>query len=196
MKEVKKMARKLRKAEQEKAVQEYIAYCKKNREEKNDKGAMGKIADVLGREYVIKRLRADDVKARSAGKADCTFKGKDGKMHSIEFKTGCGALAYEYDDEVIDVNRLLEGVEYFAYNPEYCDNMEVQKQFFVTTREDFLDLLISYSKKKPMTWFKRNKAYRQVNIQEYNTSNKKYDYLTNALYDWPTLELFVADQKG
>jgi hypothetical protein len=190
------MSRKLRKAEQEQAVQAYIAYCKKNREVKNDKGAMGKIADVLGREYVTKRLRSDDVKARSAGKADCTFKGKDGKMHSIEFKTGCGALAYEYDDEFIDVDRLLPGVEYFAYNPEYCDNMQVQDQFFVTTREDFLNLLINYSEKKPMTWFKRNKAYRQVNIQEFNTSNKKYDYLTNALYDWPTLELFVAEQKG
>ena len=189
------MARKLRKAEQREAVQAYIAYCKKSKEEKNDKGAMGKIADVLGREYVTKRLRCDDVKARSASKADCTFKGKDGKMHSIEFKTGCGALAYEYDDECIDVDRLLVGVEYFAYNPEYCDNMQVQDQFFVTTREDFLDLLVSYNEKKPLTWFKRNKEYRQVNIQEFNTSKRKYDYLMDALYDWPTLEQFITEQR-
>lgn len=190
------MSRKLRKAEQEKAVQEYIAYCKKNKEEKNDKGAFGKIADLLGREYVTKRLRCDDIKARSASKADCTFKGSDGKMHVIEFKTGCGALAYEYDDEFIDVNRLLAGVEYFAYNPEYCENMHVKDQFFVMTREEFLDLLMSYSEKKPMTWFKRNREYRQVNIQEFKTSNRKYNYLLNALYECPTLEQFIAEQRG
>lgn len=190
------MVKTLRKAEQEQAVQAYIAYCKNNKEEKNDKGAMGKIADVLGREYVTKRLRSNDIKARSASKADCTFKGSDGKMHSIEFKTGCGALAYEYDDEFIDVERLLEGVEYFAYNPEYCDNMQVQDQFFVMTRDEFIDLLMSYNATKPMTWFKLNKAYRQVNIQEFKNSNKKYDYLLNALYECPTLEQFIAEQRG
>ena len=190
------MSRKLRKAEQEQAVQAYIAYCKENREKKNDKGAMGKIADVLGREYVTKRLRSDDIKARNAGKADCTFKGSDGKMHVIEFKTGCGALAYEYDDESIDVDRLLEGVEYLAYNPEYCENMKVQDQFFVMTRDEFIDLLVSYNEKKPLTWFKRNKEYRQVNIQEFRTSNRKYDYLLNALYERPTLEQFIAEQRG
>ena len=190
------MAKKLRKEEQERAVQAYIAYCKNNRKEKNDKGAMGKIADVLGREYVTKRLRADDVKARSANKADCTFKGKDGKMHSIEFKTGCGALVYEYDDGFIDVDRLLPGVEYFAYNPEYCDNMQVQDQFFVMSRDEFINLLMSYSEKKPMTWFKLNKAYRQVNIQEFKNSDKKYNYLLNALYDWPTLKEFIAEQRA
>lgn len=187
--------RKLRKAEQEQAVQAYIAYCKSNKEKKNDKGAMGKIADVLGREYVTKRLRSNDIKARSASKADCTFKGSDGKMHSIEFKTGAGALAYEYDDEFIDVERLLYGVEFIAYNPEYCDNMQVQEQFFVMTRNEFIDLLMSYSEKKPMTWFKLNKAYRQVNIQEFKNSNKKYDYLLNALYECPTLEQFIAEQR-
>ena len=190
------MVKTLSKAEQKQAVQAYIAHCKKNKEGKKDKGAMGKIGEVLGREYVTKRLRSNDIKARSASKSDCTFKGKDGKMHTIEFKTGCGALAYEYDDETIDVERLLVGVEYFAYNPEYCDNMEVEKQFFVTTRDEFIDLLMSYNEKKPMTWFKLNKAYRQVNIQEFNTSNKKYDYLTNALYDLPTLEQFIAEQRG
>ena len=190
------MARKLRKGEQEQAVQAYIAYCKSNKEKKNDKGAMGKIADVLGREYVTKRLRSNDVKARSASKADCTFKGKDGKMHSIEFKTGNGALAYEYDDGFIDVDRLLAGVEYFAYNPEYCDNMQVQDQFFVMKRDEFIGLLMSYNEKKPMTWFKLNKTYRQVNIQEFKNSDKKYNYLLDALYDWPTLEQFIAEQRG
>jgi hypothetical protein len=190
------MSKTLRKAEQEQAVQAYIAYCKSSKEEKNDKGAMGKIADVLGREYVTKRLRSNDVKARSASKADCTFKGSDGKMHSIEFKTGCGALAYEYDDEFIDVERLLEGVEYIAYNPEFCENIILQKQFFIMTRDEFINLLMSYNEKKPMTWFKLNKAYRQVNIQEFKNSNKKYDYLLNALYECPTLEQFIAEQRG
>jgi hypothetical protein len=190
------MARKLRKAEQEEAIRAYIAYCKKNKEEKNDKGAMGKIADVLGREYVTKRLRCGDIKARSEKKPDCTFKGSDGKMHVIEFKTSSGALAYEYDDNFIDVNRLLEGVEYIAYNPEYCENMKVQDQFFVMTREEFIDMLMSYSEKKPLTWFKLNKAYRQVNIQEFKTSRRKYDYLLEALYECPTLEQFIEEQRG
>ena len=190
------MAKRLRKAEQEQAVQAYIAYCKRNKEEKNDKGAMGKIADVLGREYVTKRLRSNDVKARSASKADCTFKGSDGKMHVIEFKTGAGALAYEYDDKFIDVNRLLAGVEFIAYNPEYCESMQVQDQFFVMTREEFIDMLMSYNEKKPLTWFKRNETYRQVNIQEFKTSKRKYDYLLNALYERPTLEQFITEQKG
>lgn len=190
------MAKKLTKEEQKKAVQAYVAYCKRNRKEKNDKGAMGKIADVLGREYVIKRLRTNDVKARAASKADCTFKGSDGKMHSIEFKTGNGALAYEYDDGFIDVERLLAGVEYLAYNPEYCDNMQVQDQFFVMTRDEFIDLLMSYSEKKPLTWFKLNKAYRQVNIQEFKNSDKKYNYLLDALYEYPTLEQFIIEQRA
>lgn len=190
------MARKLRKAEQEEAVKAYIAYCKKNKEEKNDKGAMGKIADVLGREYVTKRLRCGDVKARSEKKPDCTFKGRDGKMHVIDFKTGCSALAYEYDDETIDIARLLAGVEFIAYNPEYCESMQVQDQFFIMRRDEFLDMLISYNERKPMTWLKLNKAYRQVNIQEFRTSKRKYDYLLDALYECPTLEQFITEQRG
>lgn len=189
-------SKKLTVTEQTERVNEYIAYCKRNKLEKNDTGADGKIADVLGREYVVKRLYSNDVKARKASRKDCTFKGKDGKMHNIEFKTGCGALAYEYDDEFIDVDRLLLNVEYFAYNPEYCDNMKVQEQFFIMTRDEFIDLLMSYNEKKPMTWFKLNKTYRQVNIQEFKNSNKKYDYLLNALYECPTLEQFITEMKG
>ena len=64
------------------------------------------------------------------------------------------------------------------------------------TREEFIDLLMSYSEKKPMTWFKLNKTYRQVNIQEFKNSNKKYDYLLNNLYERPTLEQFIAEQRG
>lgn len=189
-------SKKLTVTEQTERVNEYIAYCKRNKLEKNDTGADGKIADVLCREYVVKRLYSNDVKARKASRKDCTFKGKDGKMHNIEFKTGCGALAYEYDDEFIDVERLLLNVEYFAYNPEYCDNMKVQEQFFIMTRDEFIDLLMSYNEKKPMTWFKLNKTYRQVNIQEFKNSNKKYDYLLNALYECPTLEQFITEMKG
>ena len=88
------MAKKLRREEQEKRINEYIAYCKKNQLEKNDSGADGKIADVLCREYVVKRLYSNDIKGRKPSSKDCTFKGKDGKMHNIEFKTGCGARAF------------------------------------------------------------------------------------------------------
>ena len=134
-------SKKLTVAEQAQRVNEYIEYCKRNKQEKNDSGADGKIADVLCREYVIKRLYSTDVKARKASQKDCTFKGKDGKMHNIEFKTGCGALAYEYDSDVIEVEKLLPNVEYIGYNPEFFDNMPVEKQFFVMTRDDFFKML-------------------------------------------------------
>lgn len=188
-------SKKLTAIEQAKRVNEYIAYCKRNKQEKNDTGANGKIADVLCREYVVKRLYSTDVKARKASKKDCTFKGNDGKMHNIEFKTGCGALAYGYDSDVIEIEKLLLDVEYIAYNPEYCDDMQVQEQFFVMTRDEFIDLLMSYNAKKPMTWFKLNKNYRQVNIQEFKTSNKKYDYLLECLFDFPTLENFIKEAR-
>lgn len=187
--------KKLTVIEQEKRVNEYIEYCKRNRLEKNDTGADGKIADVLCREYVVKRLYSTDVRARKASKKDCTFKGKDGKMHNIEFKTGCGALAYEYDLDVIEIEKLLPGVEYICYNPEFCDNMAIEKQFFVMSRNDFFEMLVSYDERKPTTWFKLNKSRRQVNIQTFTNSNKKYDYLLEYLFDFPTLENFIKEVR-
>lgn len=188
-------SKKLTAGEQAKRVNEYIAYCKRNKQDKNDTGADGKIADVLCREYVVKRLYSTDVKARKASRKDCTFKGNDGKMHNIEFKTGCGALAYEYDLDVIEVEKLLPDVEYIAYNPEFCDNMPVEKQFFVMSRNDFFEMLMSYSDKMPHTWFKLNKSRRQVNIQTFTNSNKKYDYLLECLSDFPTLENFIKEAR-
>ena len=188
-------SKKLTVTEQAKRVNEYIAYCKRNKLEKNDTGANGKIADVLCREYVVKRLYSTDVKAREASKKDCTFKGKDGKMHNIEIKTGCGPLAYEYDLDVIEIDRLLPDVEYIAYNPEFCDNMPVEKQFFIMTRADFFEMLVSYNDKKPTTWFKLNKSRRQVNIQSFVNSNKKYDYLLENLFNFPTLENFIKEAR-
>lgn len=188
-------SKKLTVAEQAERVNEYIAYCKRNKLEKNDTGADGKIADVLCREYVVKRLYSTDVKARKASKKDCTFKGNDGKMHNIEFKTGCGALAYEYDSDVVELEKLLPDVEYIGYNPELCDNMPVEKQFFIMTRNDFFEMLISYNDKKPMTWFKLNKSRRQVNIQTFTNSNKKCDYLLECLFSFPTLEEFIKEAK-
>lgn len=189
------MAKKLRKEEQEKRINEYIAYCKKNQLEKNDTGANGKIADVLCREYVVKRLYSNDIKARKPSKKDCTFKGKDGKMHNIEFKTGCGALAYEYDSDVIEIEKLLPDVEYIGYNPEFFDNMPIEKQFFIMTRDDFFKMLMSYNDKKPLTWLKLNKSRRQVNIQTFTNSNKKYNYLLDCLFNFPTLEEFIKEMK-
>lgn len=176
-------------------IQEYISHCIKSRDEKKDSGTNGKITEVLGRAYVNKRLLANDIKSRKSDKVDCKFKGNDNKFHNIEFKTGCGALAYEYDEEYIDIERLLNGVEYIAYNPEYCHTMKVEHQFFVLTRKEFLNLLIDFNPKKPFTWFKLNKSRRQVNIQSFLNSRKKYDYLIESLFDYPTLKEFIEQVK-
>ena len=176
-------------------VKVYIDLCVKARNDKNDTGANGKMADVMCRAYVNKRLRDTDIKCRKSTEDDCKFKGSDGKYHTIEFKTGCGALAYEYELEYIENELLLQDVEYIAYNPELCHTMPIEKQFFVMTREQFLSILLDYSETKPHTLMKINKSRRQVNIQSFTNSTKKYEYLMENLFEYPTLEQFIEQEK-
>lgn len=124
-----------------------------NENKKRSTGSFGKRSEPYCRNYLMKNgiEKSSDVRARSGEKPDIKVKMKDGKMVIVEVKTGSGCLCYaseigrdfiESDRDNIDL--LLSNKDYIVYNPfpQFCNENNFYKYFYVFTRNEFINLLM------------------------------------------------------
>lgn len=167
-------------------VNEYNAYAKTV--DVHQKPQIGLNSGAHGRDFetraklAIGNYRFDGV--AKAGRHDSTKK-INGKITSIEFKSGAGELATL--DEFGNYTHSILDSDLIVYAPEYSPDYDVIKQAYVLTTVAFMDImdelkLARYKKSSAM--LKRESEYQyydRLTIQTFSTSRKKTDALYNAL---------------
>jgi hypothetical protein len=131
------------------------------------------IRDMLNAEGIS---YSGDLRARSTNRSDLRVKDAEGMWIDIEVKHGAGAIAYADEGEVFtNADRIrencLKGVDWVVYclTADLTDRHDIAKQYRVSTREDFLDILEEYCHGPKaigfMTSTKLSKEDTQINIQ-------------------------------
>ncbi len=167
----------------------YISRIEKGK----DKGAKGKLFEVMCRDFLNKRMLEKDFRCRSMGKADA-MKKIDGQMIRFEMKSGCGVLCEDLNIEAPTEPQLLSKADIIIYVKEFDELKPAEEQGKVFTRQEFLDALASYNDKGLDTWIKTQKKGEvyKVNIQEFKTSKKKTAHLEAILKNAPTLAQWLG----
>lgn len=118
-----------------------------------------------------------DLYARKLGQADVRVRTAEGECLTVEVKHGAGAIAYaEINGQAVFTTRspelCLKGVDYVVYaryaRPD-ARRTEMAMDYMVSTREDFLDMLVEYCHGPRGAGFetatKFSKEGKQINIQ-------------------------------
>lgn len=149
-------------------------------------GKVGSACEMAGRSYTSDRLVTA---VKPAGKPDSyfTYKGKDGKRHSliIEYKTACGRI----DN--------IGAADFVAYWPEPVEDVEVQDGFVMFSREEWTDFIEGYPGRGSLTYVRKD---GETHIQSFRglmtgarpkASLPIANYIYDACEGQPTLREFT-----
>lgn len=160
---------------------------------KNSTGSRGKLAEVLLRNYILKKgiKSVADVRARKQEKADVTRKA----FGTIEIKTGCGAVAYGYGfttEDLIEEN-VCAGADLICWTPfnGYWTEETIYSMTWVFTRDQFINTLEAIGKNGLRSSLKVSKNGGQINIQ--TITPRMEDRLWDVLETIPTVEEFFKE---
>lgn len=165
-----------------------------------DKGTVGKLLDVLVRDYVLADgiKNTADVRCRKAGQIDWSIR-VNGKMFHGETKTNSGEVVKGFDLTEADatIETVMEGADFIAYSPEanFANEGNFEKLMLVFTHEQFFEMLTAVRKGgKPFV--KAAKGGTRLNIQTWTACplGRFYDFAEQN--DIPTLEDFVKRMRG
>lgn len=151
-------------------------------------GSMGKLADVILRDYILKRgiNRASDIRCRVVEKVDVTRR----DLGRIEIKTGSGAVAYGCgltSDDILEEN-ILPSVDYVAWAPftKLLTKDNLPSMTWLFTRGEFIAALEAIGKNGLQSSVKVSKHGAQLNIQ--TITPRMEDRLWAILANMPTVE--------
>ena len=179
---------------------------------KIDDGAKGKSAEIAIKCYINPNSKIKDYVTPQA-KAFDIFVRENGKQANIEIKTACGELAIidELSESLMEmISSVYPKSTYIAYCPEVVDNIPMEKQFFMFSRDEFIAMCESYNGRGSIvriktpsnnTEYSERGAYR-LSFQSFRSegrpkaSAKIAEHLWDCCYNQPTVEEWIREREG
>lgn len=162
-------------------------------DEKKSTGSRGKLAEVLLRDYILKKgiKTVSDIRARKAEKVDVMRKA----YGKIEIKTGSGAVAYgvNFTTEDLTEENVCADADLICWTPfnSFWTEETLYSMTWVFTREQFIDTLETIGKNGLRSSLKVSKQGAQINIQ--TITPRMEDRLWDILDNMPTVEQFFRE---
>ena len=189
-----------------------IYRCEMAKKSKIDDGAKGKSAEIALKSYISPNSTIKGY-VTPQGKAYDIFVMENGKRSNIEIKTACGELA-GLDELAETVSEMLCKVypksTYIAYCPEVADNIPMEQQFFMFSRDAFIAMCESYDGRGSIvriktptnnTEYSERGAYR-LSFQSFQSegrpkaSAKIAEHIWDCCYNQPTVEKWLEEREG
>ena len=189
-----------------------IYHCEMAKKSKIDDGAKGKSAEIAVKSYINPNSTIKGY-VTPQGKVYDIFIMENGKRSNIEVKTACGELA-NLDNLDNSIQTMLQSVypksTYIIYCPEIDDNIPLEKQFFVFTRDEFITLCETYDGKGQILRTKTatnngemsGKGVYRLSFQSFfsttrpTMSKKLANHIWNCCYNQPTVEQWIQEREG
>ena len=189
-----------------------IYRCEMSKKSKVDDGAKGKSAEIAVKCYINPNSKIKGYVTPQAKDFDI-FVREDRKQANIEIKTACGELAIidELKDSIMEmISSVYPKSTYIIYCPEVMDNIPMEKQFFVFSRDEFIAMCESYDGRGSIvriktptnnTEYSERGAYR-LSFQSFQSegrpkaSAKIAEHIWNCCYNQPTLEQWIQEREG
>lgn len=179
---------------------------------KIDDGAKGKSAEIAVKSYINPNSTIKGYVTPQAKTFDI-FVMENGKRSNIEIKTACGELAIfnELSESVAEmVSSVYPKSTYIAYCPEVVDNIPMEQQFFMFSRDEFIAMCESYNGRGSIvriktptnnTEYSERGAYR-LSFQSFQSegrpkaSAKIAQHIWDCCYNQPTVEEWLQEREG
>ena len=183
-----------------------------SKKSKVDDGAKGKSAEIAVKSYINPNSKIKSYVTPQAKNFDI-FVREDKKQANIEIKTACGELAIidELKDSIMEmISSVYPKSTYIVYCPEVVDNIPMEKQFFVFSRDEFIAMCESYDGRGSImrvktptnnTEYSERGAYR-LSFQSFRSegrpkaSAKIAEHIWDCCYNQPTLEQWIQEREG
>ena len=189
-----------------------IYRCEMAKKSKVDDGAKGKSAEVAVKYYINPNSKLNGFVTPQAKNFDI-FVREDRKQANVEVKTACGELAIidELKDSIMEmISSVYPKSTYIVYCPEVVDNIPMEQQFFVFSRDEFINMCESYDGRGSIvrvktptnnTEYSERGAYR-LSFQSFRSegrpkaSAKIAEHIWDCCYNQPTLEQWIQEREG
>ena len=189
-----------------------IYRCEMSKKSKVDDGAKGKSAEIAVKSYINPNSKIKSFVTPQAKNFDI-FVREDGKQANMEIKTACGELAIidELKDSIMEmISSVYPKSTYIVYCPEVVDNIPMEKQFFVFSRDEFITMCESYDGRGSIvriktptnnTEYSERGAYR-LSFQSFRSegrpkaSAKIAEHIWDCCYNQPTLEQWIQERES
>ena len=183
-----------------------IYRCEMAKKSKIDDGAKGKSAEIALKNFINPNSKIKGYVTPQA-KAYDIFVRENRKQVNIEIKTACGELAIidELNDSIMGmISSVYPKSTYIAYCPEVDDNIPMEKQFFMFSRDEFIAMCESYDGRGSIVRIKtptNTSAYR-LSFQSFRSegrpkaSAKIADHIWDYCYNQPTVEEWLEEREG
>ena len=189
-----------------------IYRCEMSKKSKVDDGAKGKSAEIAVKSYINPNSKIKSYVTPQAKDFDI-FVRENKKQANIEIKTACGELAIidELKDSIAEmISSVYPKSTYIIYCPEVMDNIPMEKQFFVFSRDEFITMIESYDGRGSIvriktptnnTEYSERGAYR-LSFQSFQSegrpkaSAKIAEHIWDCCYNQPTLEQWIQEREG
>ena len=180
---------------------EYLAQKKAT-----DDGARGKAFEVAIRKFLQPTSKRVGVTYAHASYGDLRLKMGD-KYIKVEVKSACGELAtISAEDFELDAsaNGILPKADIIIYCPEVADNIQMEEQSFVFTRNEFIDMVNSYGGRGSILRTKyasREQGYR-ISFQSFRAETRPKaskpiaDHIWDCCYNQPTVADWIESVRG
>lgn len=179
---------------------------------KIDDGAKGKSAEIAVKYYINPNSKMNGFVTPQAKPYDI-FVRENKKQANTEIKTACGELAIidELSESVAEmISSVYPKSTYIIYCPEVVDNIPMEQQFFVFSRDAFIDMLESYGGRGSIVRIKtptNNTEYSErgkyrLSIQSFRSdsrpkaSAKIAEHIWDCCYNQPTVEQWIQEREG
>lgn len=189
-----------------------IYRCEMAKKSKIDDGAKGKSSEIAVKCYIRPNSKVNGY-VTPQGKAFDIFVREDKKQANIEIKVACGELAI-IDEPSESVAEMFSSIypksTYIVYCPEIDDNIPMEKQFFVFSRDEFIAMCESYEGRGSIVRIKtptNNNGYSErgayrLSFQSFRSngrpkaSAKIAEHIWDCCYNQPTVEEWLEEREG
>jgi hypothetical protein len=179
---------------------------------KVDDGAKGKSAEVALKNFINPNSKIKGYVTPQAKDFDI-FVMENGKRANIEIKTACGELAI-IDELSESITEMISSVypksTYIAYCPEVVDNIPMEQQFFMFSRDEFIAMCESYGGRGSIVRIKTptnntessERGKYRLSFQSFRSngrpkaSAKIAEHIWDCCYNQPTVEQWIQEREG
>ena len=183
-----------------------------SKKSKIDDGAKGKSSEIAVKYYINPNSTIKGYVTPQA-KAFDIFVRENRKQANIEIKTACGELAIidELSESLAEmISSVYPKSTYIAYCPEVVDNIPMEQQFFMFSRDEFIAMCESYDGRGSIvriktptnnTEYSERGAYR-LSFQSFQSegrpkaSAKIAQHIWDCCYNQPTVEEWIQEREG
>ena len=196
-----------------KSIDTLAIYCREMaKKSKIDDGAKGKSSEIAVKYYINPNSKMNGFVTPQAKNFDI-FVRENKKQANTEIKTACGELAIidELSNSIAEMLSIVYPKStYIIYCPEVMDNIPMEKQFFVFSRDAFIDMLESYGGRGSIVRIKtptNNTEYSErgkyrLSIQSFRSdsrpkaSAKIAEHIWDCCYNQPTVEQWIQERES